>query len=107
MSFQIYVLVTTDGCANPVDTQIGLSASQGSVVGALLNLGQGLGRPVVGIFSDSIGRINIAGLCTLVGGLFCFAIWIPAKTYGVLIFFAIIVGTVGVWTCYTVVENGN
>ena len=32
---------------------IGLTSSQGSVVGAVLNLGQGLGRPVVGIFSDS------------------------------------------------------
>ena len=32
---------------------IGLSSSQGSVIAALLNLGQGLGRPVVGIFSDS------------------------------------------------------
>ena len=31
---------------------IGLTSSQGSVIGALLNLGQGLGRPVVGIFSD-------------------------------------------------------
>lgn len=31
---------------------IGLSDSQGSVIGALLNLGQGIGRPLVGIFSD-------------------------------------------------------
>lgn len=79
---------------------IGLSAKQGSVIGALLNLGQGLGRPVVGIFSDSAGRINLAGACTFVGGLFCFVIWIFAKSYGVLIFFAIAVGTVAgtFWT---------
>ena len=74
---------------------MGLSASQGSVVVALLNLGQGLGRPIVGIVSDSVGRINIAGFCTLLCGVFCFVIWIPAKTYGVVIFFALIVGTVG------------
>lgn len=79
---------------------VGLSSQQGSVVGALLNLGQGLGRPFVGIFSDSAGRINLAGLCTFICGLFCFVIWIFAKTYGVIIFFAIIVGTVAgtFWT---------
>lgn len=79
---------------------IGLSSQQGSIVGALLNLGQGLGRPLVGIFSDKAGRINLAGLCTFIGGLFCFIIWIFAKSFGVLIFFAIIVGTVAgtFWT---------
>ncbi len=79
---------------------IGLSAQQGSVIGALLNLGQGLGRPVVGVFSDAAGRINLAGAATLICGFFCFLIWIFAKSYGVLIFFAIIVGTVSgtFWT---------
>ena len=79
---------------------IGLSPKQGSTIGALLNLGQGLGRPFVGIFSDSAGRINLAGLCTFIAGLFCLVIWIFAKNYGVLIFFSIIVGTVSgtFWT---------
>ena len=81
-------------------TSIGLSAQQGSIVGAVLNLGQGLGRPLVGIFSDKAGRINLAGLCTFVCGLFCFFIWIFAKSFGVLVFFAIIGGTVAgtFWT---------
>lgn len=81
-------------------TSIGLSARQGSIIGALLNLGQGLGRPLVGIFSDKAGRINLAGLCTFICGLFCFVIWIFAKSFAVLIFFAIIVGTVAgtFWT---------
>lgn len=73
---------------------IGLSAKQGSVIGALLNLGQGLGRPFVGGFSDVTGRINMAGVCTFLAGIFCLVIWIFAKSYGVLIFFALIVGTV-------------
>ncbi|KAJ8061112.1 hypothetical protein OCU04_010186 [Sclerotinia nivalis] len=73
---------------------IGLSAKQGSVIGALLNLGQGLGRPFVGGFSDVTGRINMAGACTFLAGFFCLVIWIFAKSYGVLIFFALIVGTV-------------
>lgn len=79
---------------------IGLTAQQGSIIGALLNLGQGLGRPVVGIFSDRAGRINIAGFLSFLCGIFCFVIWIFAKSFGVLIFFALIVGTVAgtFWT---------
>ncbi|RDW66231.1 hypothetical protein BP6252_09866 [Coleophoma cylindrospora] len=79
---------------------IGLTAKQASVVGALLNLGQALGRPCVGFYSDAAGRINIAGLCTFATGLFCLVVWVFAKSYGVLIFFAILVGTVAgtMWT---------
>lgn len=73
---------------------IGLSARQGSIITALLNLGQGLGRPLVGMLSDRAGRINIAGLLTFFCGFFCLVIWIFAKNFGVLIFFATLVGTV-------------
>ncbi|CAG8958889.1 hypothetical protein HYFRA_00012886 [Hymenoscyphus fraxineus] len=72
---------------------VGLSAKQGSILGAVLNLGQGIGRPTVGYFSDAFGRINMAGTCTFLAGLFCFVIWIFAKEFGVLVFFALIVGT--------------
>ena len=79
---------------------IGLTASQGSIIGALLNLGQGLGRPLVGMISDSVGRINIAGLLTCLCGLFCFFIWIFAKSFGILIFFALVAGFVaGTFWC--------
>lgn len=73
---------------------IGASASQASVVSAILNLGQGLGRPPTGYFSDSIGRINMAGLTTLFCALLAFVVWIFANSYGVLIFYALIGGTV-------------
>ena len=39
---------------------IGLSAQQGSVVGAVLNLGLAFGRPVIGFLSDAFGRIDVA-----------------------------------------------
>ena len=71
---------------------VGLDAKQASVISALLNLSQGLGRPVVGYFSDAAGRINMAGLLTFLTGLFCVVLWIFAKTYGVLIFFALLIG---------------
>ena len=54
----------------------------------------GLGRPFVGLFSDAAGRINIALIGTFLPGLFCLVIWIFAKNFGVLIFFALIGGTV-------------
>lgn len=71
---------------------VGLTAAQGSVIGALLNLGQGIGRPIVGYYSDSVGRINIALLGTFLSGLFSLVIWIFAKSYGVLIFYSLLTG---------------
>lgn len=79
---------------------VGLSSHQGSIVSALLNLGQGLGRPFVGMFSDRFGRINIATLLSFLCGLFCLVIWIFARSMGVICFFAVLVGTVSgtYWT---------
>lgn len=73
--------------------EIGLDASQAAIVSALFNFGQFLGRPPIGYFSDTVGRLNMAGGTTFLAGLFALAIWIPAKSYGVLIFYAIIGGT--------------
>lgn len=74
--------------------KMGLDASQAAVVSAILNLGQGLGRPPTGYFSDSVGRINMAGLTTFFCAVLTFVVWIFASNYGVLIFFALIGGTV-------------
>jgi MFS family permease len=73
---------------------IGLTPQQGSVVGALLNLGLCVGRPAVGYFSDALGRINMATIMTGFCGFICLVIWIFAKSYGVLLFFALLAGTV-------------
>jgi MFS family permease len=73
---------------------IGLSASQAALISALFNLGQALGRPPIGYFSDSIGRINMAGLMTLLSGILALVVWVFAKSYGVLIFYALVGGTV-------------
>jgi MFS family permease len=73
---------------------IGLSAQQGSVAGAMLNLGMTIGRPVVGYTSDVFGRITVSTIVTAVCGLLCLAIWIPAKTYAALLVFALTAGSV-------------
>ncbi|KAI4947656.1 hypothetical protein J4E91_006478 [Alternaria rosae] len=73
---------------------IGLTAQQGSIIGAVFNLGQALGRPPIGYFSDSIGRLNMAGSMTFLVGVFCLLIWIFAKSFGVLVFFSLVGGMV-------------
>ncbi|KAJ5305028.1 uncharacterized protein N7443_004688 [Penicillium atrosanguineum] len=73
---------------------VGLTSHQGSIVSALLNLGQGLGRPFVGMFSDRLGRINVATFLSFLCGLFCLVIWVFADSMGVVCFFAVLVGTV-------------
>ncbi|ORY06667.1 major facilitator superfamily domain-containing protein [Clohesyomyces aquaticus] len=81
---------------------VGMTAQRGSIIGAMLNLGQALGRPPIGYFSDSFGRINMAGTMTFLAGLFSLVIWMFAKSFGVLLFFAIVGGTVA-GTFWTVV----
>lgn len=73
---------------------IGLTAHQGSVVGAMLNVGLTFGRPLVGFLSDKFGRIDVATVMTGLCGVYCLVIWVPAQTYGVLILFALLSGTV-------------
>lgn len=73
---------------------IGLDKNQAAAISAYLNLGTAIGRPMIGLSSDRLGRIEVSGCMTLFCGLICFAIWIPAKTYGVTIFFAILAGGV-------------
>lgn len=73
-------------------SSIGLSPQQGSVTGALLNLGMTLGRPMIGYLSDRLGRITVPVVLTAICGILCFTIWIPAKSYAVLLLFAVTAG---------------
>lgn len=73
---------------------LGLSATQAATVAALFNLGQAVGRPLVGYFSDVTGRINMAACASLLGAVFALAIWTSATNYGLLVFFALVMGTV-------------
>jgi len=63
--------------------KVGLTAKQGSVIGAVLNLGQGIGRPPIGYFSDAIGRINMAGIMSFFSAVLALVVWTNAKSYGV------------------------
>ena len=79
---------------------IGLDSSQAAIVSALFNLGQFFGRPPIGYFSDHIGRINMSLIMSFACGVFALVVWINAKSYGVLIFYALLGGTVaGTFWC--------
>lgn len=52
-------------------TSIGLNTQQGSVAGAMLNLGLTIGRPLVGYLSDRFGRITVPTALTAFCGLTC------------------------------------
>ncbi|KAK5212951.1 hypothetical protein LTR20_002583 [Exophiala xenobiotica] len=58
---------------------IGLTANQGSVLSAVFNVGQMLGRPLIGLSSDHWGRLNLATSLSFLCGIVCFAFWIPAE----------------------------
>jgi len=75
---------------------IGLSASQGSIVSAMLSVGMTFGRPCVGLLSDIYGRINMSALMTLISAITVFALWMPSGEagFGLCIVFALINGAV-------------
>lgn len=73
---------------------LGLSSGQAATISAILNAGTAIGRPFIGVISDRYGRIEVAGILTLICGITCFAIWMPARSYGVTIFFALISGAI-------------
>lgn len=82
---------------------LGLSQGQGAALQSILSAAQMLGRPVWGISLDHGGRINMTMLCYLISGISCLAIWLPAKSFGVLIFFALVQGFTGgtIWSAAT------
>ncbi|KAH8426143.1 uncharacterized protein LDX57_003884 [Aspergillus melleus] len=71
---------------------IGLTASQGSTITAVMNIGQMFGRPAVGFFSDKIGRLNVTTFASFVSGVLCLLLWVFAKTYAALTCFALFAG---------------
>ncbi|KAK7719590.1 hypothetical protein SLS64_001767 [Diaporthe eres] len=80
---------------------VGFTANQGSIIAAIFNLSQGLGRPVIGLLSDKVGRINIAALGSLIAGLAAFFLWIfAAKHFAGAIVYSLFGAFAGcIWPC--------
>jgi MFS family permease len=79
---------------------VGLSQTKGAALQSILAAGQMIGRPLCGLALDKGGRLNMAIVTNLVAGLSCLAIWLQARSFGVLVVFSIIQGAVGgtVWS---------
>lgn len=73
---------------------IGLSRQQATQVNALLNMGTAIGRPLIGVASDRFGRFGVATTLTLVCGICCLVLWIPASSYAVTLIFGILSGAI-------------
>ncbi|KAF2816811.1 MFS transporter, MCP family, solute carrier family 16, member 6 [Mytilinidion resinicola] len=73
---------------------IGLPSSQASMITGFLNLGTAVGRPCIGVLSDRYGRIKVAGLTTFICFLSIFMVWVPANSYGITVFFALLSGAI-------------
>jgi MFS family permease len=86
---------------------IGLSHNQATDMIGFLNIGTAIGRPIIGILSDRWSRIDTAGVLTLLCGLSCLAFWVPAMSYGLTLFFALLCGAiVGVFWMVSCSSNG-
>ncbi|GAB7324255.1 hypothetical protein MBLNU13_g07606t2 [Cladosporium sp. NU13] len=79
---------------------LGLSQSHGAIVQSLLAAGLMIGRPLAGLTLDKFGRINIAIVLSILDGIACCAIWLPAKSFATLAVFAFVQGAAGgaVWS---------
>ncbi|KAL5119055.1 hypothetical protein ACEQ8H_002979 [Pleosporales sp. CAS-2024a] len=73
---------------------IGLSRAQATDVLGSLHIGTAAGRPLIGILSDRWSRIDTAGMLTLLCGVSCFAFWVPATSFGLTVFFAVLCGAI-------------
>lgn len=99
MSFYVALysiaLYATDG--------LGLSQTHGAATQSLLAAGLMIGRPLAGLILDKFGRVNIAVLLSILNGVACCSIWLPARSFAVLAVFAFIQGAAGgaVWSAAT------
>ncbi|RKK14332.1 hypothetical protein BFJ66_g15564 [Fusarium oxysporum f. sp. cepae] len=73
---------------------IGLSHKQATDVIGFLNVGTAVGRPLIGLVSDRFSRVTTAFVLTLLCGLPCFVIWLPAKSFGLTLFFSTVCGAI-------------
>lgn len=70
----------------------GMTAHQGSILTAVLNGAQCIGRPMMGLAGDKFGRANVTIVLTFLLTIFLFAFWIPAHTFVQLLMFSICIG---------------
>lgn len=71
---------------------VGLSSADATIITTCLNAGQMVGRPLIGLFSEKYGRVNVTMLSTLYCCVLCLAFWIEATSFPTLVAFALMLG---------------
>lgn len=71
---------------------MGYTEYQGLISSALVQAGSFFGRPIVGLASDRFGAVTVAASVYMCVGIFCFAMWIPARNLATIYAFAILEG---------------
>lgn len=71
---------------------LGYTARQGSIAGAMLQVGFCIGRPLAGYLSDFLGPLTIAACAYLLAAIFVLGMWIPCRNYATILMFAILEG---------------
>lgn len=96
----------------PYATLMGLTTSQGTIITAVANAGQMIGRPCMGLFADKIGRHNFTILVNLTDAILIYAWWINANSFGSLVGFSFMLGlffgvssTMGQSLAFDIVED--
>lgn len=85
---------------------LGYTQEQGGNIIAILNAGTAIGRPLIGVTSDYLGRITTACVITAVNSLLAFAFWIPVTTYAPLVVLAVVYGaTCGVFWAVRLLDS--
>ncbi|KAI0464002.1 hypothetical protein LJB42_003015 [Komagataella kurtzmanii] len=80
---------------SPFATMIcGLSAKQGSILTAVMNTGQIVGRPCMGLMADRFGRLNFTITINLFVAILIWCWWIPVRSFAALLPFSFILGAV-------------
>ncbi|KAJ1032006.1 hypothetical protein NDA13_002382 [Ustilago tritici] len=79
---------------------LGLTQKQASTLQSILAAGQMIGRPLCGLSLDIFGRHPSVITIQILAGITCFAFWLPARSFGLLVAFAITQGLLGgtVWS---------
>lgn len=75
-------------------TSLGYTEREGSYVSATIQIGSCVGRPLMGLLSDKYGGATVASVGYFIAGIFCLAMWIPARNLATVIIFALIMGAI-------------
>jgi MFS family permease len=76
----------------PFVATIGASDSMKGYLLPLINGSSFVGRVLGGYIADKVGRLNLLYPLTLLSGIFCFAIWLPARNVNPVIVFTCLYG---------------